>query len=100
MVEGTICDELFTWPDERFNDRGSAGKARVPAKEDESAKASTTSRNEDVPIFASIAYYTSSERDDRIAIYGKFLRRRSKPQCCISARKIAKPHADHACSST
>lgn len=52
-------DEVFVWPDEGFIDRGSAGNARVPANKDERAKANNASRNEDAPIFASIASDTS-----------------------------------------
>ncbi len=36
-------EEEFTWTRERLGGRGSAGKARVPANEDESAIASTAS---------------------------------------------------------
>ncbi len=40
---GIKDEEEFTWTGEMLGGRGSAGKARVPANEDESAMANTAS---------------------------------------------------------
>lgn len=100
MVGGTRCDEVFVWTDERFNGRGSAGKARVTANEHESATASTASRNEDAPIFVSIASDTPVNMSTRPMVNGmiecilrKISRCSSKPCCSMSARKMANSHA-------
>lgn len=52
---GTKCDEVLTWTDERLSDRGSVGKARIPANEDENTTASTASRKDGARKFAPIA---------------------------------------------
>lgn len=52
---GTKWDEVLTWTGERLSDRGSAGKARIPADEDKNTTASTASRKDGARTFAPIA---------------------------------------------
>ena len=54
VFRGTSSDEVFVWTDD-IGERGSAGKARTPAKQDESVITTTASRNGEVPKTVPIA---------------------------------------------